>query len=128
MFIVGLFGWWYGAGWKKVGSILLEKLAASEDFLSIGQLLGSLFAPFKQISATSSGRGTFQDKIREWADRQFSRVFGFIIRTILIVLGVVWLLVQGALYIGVFLLWPLIPLFPLVGIVLMSVGWIPWTL
>lgn len=128
MFIVGLLGWWYVSGWRKVGTVLLEKLANTEDFLSIDQLISSLFAPFKQISATTSGRGTFQDKLREWLDKQFSRFFGFIIRSLLILLGLVWLVLQAVGGFILFLIWPLLPLLPVVGFFLMLSGWIPWTL
>ncbi len=128
MFIVGLLGWWYVSGWRKVGVILLEKLANTEDFLSIDQLIGSLFAPFKQISATTSRQGTFQDKVREWFDKQFSRIFGFIIRSLLILLGLIWLLIQTLVGLIIFLVWPMLPLLPIIGFILMFSGWIPWTL
>lgn len=126
MFIVGMLTWWYTAGWKRVTTIFLEKLAVTEDYFSIDILLGSLFAPYKQISASSGGRGTFQDKLRDWGDKQFSRVFGAIIRLLLIIVGTAWLLLQSVLYIVCLTLWPFAPIAPLVGVILMIVVGTPW--
>lgn len=123
MFIVGLFTWWYTLGWKKVWQILVQKLIASEDFFSIDLLLGSLFAPFKQISAASSTDGNFQVKLQAWFDKQFSRVVGAIVRIVLILTGTVWMLVQVVADILILLSWPLLPLLPIIGLVLAIGGW-----
>lgn len=125
MFIVGLLTWWYGAGWKRVSQILIDKLIVSEDFFSIDLLLSSLFAPFKQISASSGIDGNLQVKLQAWFDKQFSRVVGMIIRTILIVTGTVWMLVQVVIDVCVLLLWPLIPIAPVIGLILAIGGWTP---
>ncbi len=117
MFIVGLVIWWYGAGWKKFGQILIDKLIATEDFFSIDMLLGSIFAPFKQISASSGSNGTLQMKIQAWLDRQFSRLIGAIIRLLLIIVGAGWLLLQMTIDILLMILWPILPLLPIIGLV-----------
>ena len=128
MFIVGMLSWWYSLGWKKVATVLVEKLASTEDFFSIDILISYLFAPYKQISASGSGLGTFQDKVREWFDKQFSRVFGAIIRLLIVIVGVVWLFTQIAAYLFVLFVWPLVPILPLVGLVMMIVVGTPWSL
>lgn len=128
MFIVGMLSWWYTLGWKKVATVLVEKLASTEDFFSIDILISNLFAPYKQISASGSGLGTFQDKVREWFDKQFSRVFGAIIRLLIVIVGVVWLFTQIAAYIFVLFVWPLVPILPLVGLVVMIAVGTPWSL
>lgn len=128
MFIVGMLSWWYTLGWKKVATVLLEKLASTEDFFSIDILLSNLFAPYKQISASGSGLGTFQDKVREWFDKQFSRVFGAIIRLLIIVVGVAWLFTQLAVYFVVLIMWPLLPILPVVGLILAVTVGTPWSL
>lgn len=125
MFIVGLITWWYGAGWKRVGQILIEKLVISEDFFSIDMLLGSLFAPFKQISASSGSGGTLQMKLQAWFDKQFSRFIGAIIRIILIFIGTGWLIIQMTAYLVIFLIWPLLPVLPVVGLILSTAGVLP---
>lgn len=117
MFIVGLLTWWYGAGWKKFGQILIDKLTVTEDFFSIDMLLGSIFAPFKQISASSGSNGTLQMKIQAWLDKQFSRLIGAIIRLLLIVVGTGWLLLQMTIDILLMILWPILPLLPIIGLI-----------
>lgn len=122
---MGLITWWYGAGWKRVGQILIEKLVVSEDFFSIDMLLGSLFAPFKQISASSGSGGTLQMKLQAWFDKQFSRIIGAIIRIILIFIGTGWLIIQMAIYLVIFLAWPLLPVLPAIGLILSAGGMLP---
>lgn len=122
MFIVGLLTWWYTAGWKQLGNNLLQKLAVSEDYFSVEQLLGSLFAPFKQISASSGASGgTLQMKLQAWFDKQFSRLIGAVVRLLIICIGIVWILLQAAVFLVMFLLWPLLPLAPAIGL-LASLG------
>lgn len=128
MFIVGMLTWWYTLGWKKVIEILVEKLSMTEDYFSIDILLGSLFLPYKQISASGNGMGTFQDKLREWGDKQFSRVFGAMIRLILIIVGTFWLLIQVVVDIVILAVWPLLPVLPIVGFIFMLTVGAPWKL
>jgi hypothetical protein len=125
MFIVGLLTWWYGAGWKKFGQILIEKLAVTEDFFSIDILLGSIFAPFKQISASSGSDGTLQMKLQAWFDKQFSRLIGAVIRLILIFIGVAWIIIQMSIDIILLIMWPLLPIMPIIGLSLSVGGWLP---
>ncbi len=125
MFIVGMLTWWYGSGWKRFGQLLLEKLMISEDFFSIDILLGSIFSPFKQISADYGSGGTLQIKLQAWFDKLFSRFVGAIIRTFLIVIGVLWLLIQVCVDIILLVIWPLLPLSPLLGLFISIGGFLP---
>lgn len=126
MFIVGLLGWWYGSGWKKVGVILMQKAVTSEDYFSIDLLLKTLFSPFRQISADSGRGGTLGDKMRAAFDKLFSRAIGAVIRLILVLVGCLWLLVNIVIDLIIMLLWPLLPVLPVIGLVLALTGWVPW--
>ncbi len=126
MFIVGLIGWWYGSGWKKIARLLVEKLVTAEDYFSVDLLLRTLFSPFRQISADSMRGGTLGDKLRALSDKLFSRIIGAVIRLILIVTAGVWLLLNSIIDIGILLLWPLLPILPIIGLALSVSGWIPW--
>lgn len=128
MFIVGLLGWWYGSGWKKVARILAEKLITAEDYFSISLLLRTLFSPFRQISADSRSSGTIGDKIRAALDKLFSRFIGAAVRIILIITAALWLLINTVVDIAILLLWPLLPVLPLIGLALSVSGWVPWRL
>lgn len=126
MLITSLLGWWYGSGWKKLGQVMVQKLMASEDFFSIDLLAGTLFAPFRQISADTGRGGTLQMKMQAAFDKLFSRFVGMMVRSILIVTGIVWLFIQAVVDIVILLAWPLLPIAPLLGLVLSLMGWLPW--
>lgn len=127
MFIVGLFSWWYGAGWRQRAGIVRERLTAAIDYFSIDLLLRTYFSPFRQISAGGVD-GPIGVKLQAFFDKLISRVIGAIVRTFIIVIGVVTILFHalvGCIVLGV---WALVPLFPLLGALLLAVGWVPsWT-
>ena len=125
MFLVGLVSWWYGKGWlthlHKVGDRLLGTL----DFFSVGQLASTLFAPFRQISVGTSADASLGGKVRALFDQLLSRVIGAFIRGTTILIGSCAIVLQ-ALFEGIVLvLWWLVPLFPIVGFILMAIGWVP---
>ena len=125
MFIVGLFSWWYGAGWVRCISAVRGGLASIYDYFSLDLLLRTLFSPFRQISA-GSVRGPIGVQLRALVDNLISRVIGAIVRSVVIVIGAVALLIScllGGLRIA---LWPFIPLLPIAFIVFAAMGWIPW--
>lgn len=125
MVIVGLFSWWYGTGWLERIAAVRTRLAGVYDYFSIDLLVRTLFAPFRQISA-GSVRGPIGLQLRAWFDRLISRTIGMIVRTIVIIIGIITLLIASALGLLVILLWPLIPVLPAICVVLAMMGWIPW--
>lgn len=88
-------------------------------FFSVGMLLGSLFAPFRQISA-GRVRGNIKTQVIAWGDRQFSRVIGAVVRLALIIIGVSMALIVSVVGLVVIIVWPLLPIAPLVGLFLMQ--------
>lgn len=124
MFLVGLLSWWYTEGWQGRIRITKERLAASADYFSIGLLVTTLFAPFRQISA---GRvdGPIADRMRAFADRTISRLVGSLVRSAIVISGLIVMFVQivfGALEIAI---WPIIPIFPVIGLIMTVIGWVP---
>lgn len=117
--------WWYTTGWKLRALRLREKIAATMDYFSIDLLLKTLFAPFRQISA---GRvdGPIGVKAQAFFDRLISRMIGAIMRTIMIIAGVITILVHGLIGIVSLVLWAFTPLLPLIGLGLFLIGWVPW--
>lgn len=125
MFIVGLLGWWYGPGWRGCMGRILERLAATADFFSVGLLFRTLFSPFRQISA-GRVRGPLGVQLHAFFDRLVSRLIGAMVRAAMIVAGILVLLFQ-AIFGGVMILgWLLLPTAPLAGVLLASMGWMPW--
>ena len=116
--------WWYGAGWKACFVRLCAQLESSYDYFSIGLLISSLFAPFRQISA-GKVNGPIGVQMRAFFDRQLSRVIGAFVRTILIVVGIIWLVLQVTWGVITMIGWGLLPIVPLIGFTLMLSGWVP---
>ena len=125
MFIVGLFSWWYGAGWVRCISAVRGGLASIYDYFSLDLLLRTLFSPFRQISA-GSVRGPIGMQLRAMLDNLISRVIGAVVRTLVIIIGTITLLVSCLLGLLRIIAWPFIPLLPIVCIVFASQGWVPW--
>jgi len=124
MFLLGILSWWYGVGWLARFQSAKERLAISADFFSIGLLITTIFAPFRQISA---GRvnGPIGAQLRAFLDRLISRLIGALVRLSMIIIGSIVLIFQtifGALLIAI---WPIMPLFVVVGLILMVTGWVP---
>ncbi len=89
------------------------------DFFSVGLLFGSLFAPYRQISAEQV-QGNANDQLRALGDRIFSRAIGAVIRLMLIVTGLITALAIGLLGVILIAAWPLLPVLPIVGIFLIQ--------
>ena len=92
------------------------------DAFSVTLLAKSLFAPFRQIDA-GSVHGPLGLQLRAWFDRTFSRVFGFFVRSIMILSGCIFafcVLTVGVIWAS---LWVVIPFLPAAGLVLFVSGW-----
>lgn len=122
MMLLEVVTWWYGAGWAKVAARIGGRVGAILEAFSVGLLLRTLFDPFRQIDAGGNGGKSLDAQLRALGDNLFSRIFGAFIRTLFIVLGL--LAAAGAAVLGVvqLLLWPLVPLLPILGIVLAGIG------
>ena len=125
MFLVGLISWWYGTGLRRQGASISERLSATAEFFSIGQLASTLFAPFRQISA-GQVRGPVAVQLRAFFDRSFSRVFGAIIRLCTIIFALLTLLLQLIYLVIVFVGWLIVPILPVVGLIAAVIGWVPY--
>lgn len=125
MFLPGVFLWWYTNGWRDQVNLLIARLSGVSDRFSIELLLKSLFTPFRQTFADGGGP-SFDAKLRAWADRTISRGIGAMVRSALIITGTLLLLFECAIGLIRLAVWPLIPVLPVIGLLLMASGWIPW--
>ena len=114
MLFLGLFSWWYGAGWLQLGQRAMARIASMLDFFSVGLLLKTLFSPYRQISV---GRvnGPLGLQLRAWADLQISRVIGAMVRLAVIIFGLIATLCMVVAVLALLLLWPLVPLLPILA-------------
>lgn len=113
MLIIALFSWWYTAGWAQQAKRAVARLAGVLDFFSVGLLLKSLFAPFRQISV-GRVQGSLDRQMRAWADRQISRGIGAMVRLAVILFGLLATVVMVIVSVVLLLLWPLVPLVPFI--------------
>jgi len=124
MLIVGILSWWYTAGWQRRTAMVHERILSMMDYFSIHLLFGTLFSPYRQISAGKAS-GSIGQKWRAFMDQLISRIIGAIVRIIVIIVGTVGIsatALAGAIEIAV---WAFIPLLPLLGVGMMLVGWTP---
>ena len=126
MIIWGMMTWWYGAGWRQCLDQVKDRIAATLDYFSVGLLIKTLVAPYRQISA-SQVRGSLDVQIRAFFDRLISRFVGLMLR--LIMIGVGTIIIFFNIVIGGVLLifWAFVPLLPIVGLILFLLGWMPWS-
>lgn len=115
-----LFSWWYSKGWAKQASGFGQYLKRVADFFSIPLLAKTLLQPFRQIGNESS-TGSLNMILRAWLDKTVSRFIGFMVRSAMILLGSIWWLLSALGGLLWCLIWPLIPLLPLLGLA-MSLG------
>lgn len=95
------------------------------DLFSFDLLVSTLFSPYRQISA---GRveGSLEVQFRAFLDRLISRMIGAMIRTVVLISGVLCLLIVAIFSVCELLIWAFLPIAPLIGLVLAVVGWMPW--
>lgn len=114
--------WWYSAGWQWVWqSVFIQRCQWILETFSAGDLLRTLFAPFRQTYA-GTVKGPLDVQIRAFFDRLISRVIGFVVRSILLFMALIGLMVVIVIALVTVVLWPLIPLIPLISIGLLISG------
>lgn len=121
MFWVDLLGWWYGAGLKDLSIKFNALFSSTSDFFSISLLAKNLFQPYRQTLTVSNYKRTFGEKI---TDALVSRTIGFLVRFFLILFGGVVLALEIFAMGLTYILWPFIPLLPviLVGLSILNFG------
>lgn len=122
MLLISALSWWYGAGWAwALHQLFIVHTKKIEHFFSISDLLKTLFAPFRQDNLTAKG-APISIKLQVLGGNIISRIFGFIIRFTLIMIGLSIILISFIIGVIMLLLWPLLPITPLIGIILFVTG------
>lgn len=128
MFLVGLISWWYGRGWVGQWKRIAGRFMVTLEFFSIGQLMGTLFAPFRQISANEGTDGSFGGAMRAFVDQLISRIIGGFVRFFTILFGLIVITLQAIYEVVIMISWWFLPLLPIAGFILLAIGWVPsWT-
>lgn len=124
MFLVGLITWWYGDGWKKRVLIATERLSRLSDYFSITLLLGTLFAPFRQISSGGM-QGNVAAQLRGFFDTLLSRVIGLVVRSFMILFGLLAIIFVSIWNAIVIVFWAVLPVMPVIAMIIFAIGWVP---
>ena len=108
MLVLEVITWWYSAGLKQCWQRLGRALVGVASSFSVGQLVRTLFAPWRRI--ISYDDESIQQRMRASLDNLVSRCVGFSVRVlVLITAGIlsIIIIVGGALAI---ILWVLAPI------------------
>lgn len=116
-----LITWWYGVGWVSEARLQIKRLSRVESYFAFGSLMRTLFQPFRQIDAESR-RGGLSVQFRAWLDRTISRLIGAMARLVLLIVGTTWWLVSALASACWLLIWPFLPLAPLLGFLAAALG------
>ncbi len=118
MGLVILFRWWYSAGWTNSFIAIAGRVKLLAQELSMGILLRTLFEPWKQITLYSGPSAALDTKIHVLLDNLFSRIFGFVIRCGVLIIGVIGCVILFFAGVVLAIVWPIVPILPIVFIML----------
>jgi hypothetical protein len=118
MLFMDFITWWYGRGWVLRFSSIGLQLSHWAEFFSLGTLLKSLFAPWRQIVVQKAPDRSLNDIMRGWVDNAVSRLVGFWVRTTVFFTGLIVLALIAFLNLAYALAWPLIPGIPILLIII----------
>jgi len=122
MLFVSLLQWWYSDGWRRRAKIVSAQIDGMIDYFSIDLLAKTLFSPFRQISAGKID-GPLGVQLRAFADKLISRVIGAMIRTVLLIAGMITIALTALFGMVILIIWAIVPVLPLVGIILAGMGY-----
>jgi len=125
MFLVGILSWWYGRGWLGQLHRVSDRWRTTVEFFSIGQLFATLFSPFRQISASSTNDPNPIAALRAVFDQLISRLIGAFVRFVTVIAGCIVIGLQVIYESILLVLWFLLPALPIVGFILLALGWAP---
>lgn len=114
---MGIFQWWYGAGWLGHVQRSYVGMLRLADTFSMGLLIKTLFAPYRQIAA-GRVQGPLPVQLSAFFDRLFSRVIGAVIRSVLLLVGLIALMARALIMLLSVVIWTLLPLTPFIGLAL----------
>ena len=123
--LMRFFSWWYGKGLAWRAEQILDGIERSVDTFSLGLLLKTWFAPFRQIDAGAGAGGSLDARIRRALDKLLSRFIGALLRTFVMIIGVFY--IAGKTIFGLLgmILWLFAPILPIVFVVIFITGWTP---
>jgi len=122
MLLSDLLSWWYVRGWQWAAShLLIRRNGHILEYFSISALLRTLFSPFRQDYIETKGAPVGL-KLQAFGGNIISRFIGMLIRLTLVAFGLLTVAANTVLATAVVVVWPLLPVAPLVAIVFAVLG------
>lgn len=125
MLMASLLHWWYVEGWLEQLTKVRWAFLRVADKFSIGLLIKTLFAPFRQISADEQVRGV-SGVATVVLDKLISRLVGGVARLIMIIVGTITLILLTICSLIRLVLWLVLPIAPVIGLAMMTMIGAPW--
>jgi hypothetical protein len=107
MIALAFFSWWYGHGWNEAAHNFTKRFQKVSRAFSVRLLLKTLFSPWRRI--ISYPGASFGEHLRAWADNLVSRIVGFFVRLLVLVVALISLFVAALVSIVELIIWPLLP-------------------
>lgn len=123
--LMAFISWWYGKGWAWRANKILDGIERSIDTFSLGLLVKTWFAPFRQIDAGNFSNASLEIRIRKFFDRLISRFIGAFLRSIVIFVGIFYISFKALFGIFMLILWGIMPIAPIIFVVIFTSGWTP---
>lgn len=115
-FLGDIFGWWYTKGIRDFFIYLKAILAKITDIFSVKLLLRTYLAPWKRDVTSIEGMA-LNEVMRVFVFNLVSRLIGFIIKTIILLIYLVVLAVFFALALFLIIIWLFLPLISIISII-----------
>lgn len=110
MLIFAWLSWWYTRGWLECVKRVDGFARGIVRSFSVGTLIRTLFAPWKQIVSLPDPNETIAMKFRGFLDTLVSRFVGLMIRSFTLLAAVISLLVISVIGVVMIMVWPFVPL------------------
>jgi hypothetical protein len=112
------FVWHYSRAYREIFSVWLNLMWFVIHFFSIPLLLRSWFSPYKRITEERKRSLNFEDLVGYIVINLMSRIVGAMLRSFLIIIGLVLLCVIAIVGLAVHVLWIFLPLLLVTGLVI----------
>lgn len=122
---IAMISWWYSKGLAWRAEKILSSIEKLINTFSLGLLIKTWFAPFRQIDAVNAGGGSLDVRLRRALDKLFSRFVGAFLRTFMMIFGVFFITIKALWGILNLLIWLAAPILPIVFVVLFTTNWTP---
>lgn len=120
MLFVNFISWWYGSGFRGFVSRVWLQFVKLADFFSIGLLLKTLFTPFRLIDANPNYGDSLDAKMRAGIDKLTACLIGGMIRSTMILVGLLAIFVTSIINLMRLIIWLFMPILPVIGTILFA--------